>query len=134
MFKAKNFNEDPIDFQEFIGRDKKGMINYNNFFFNFYNYRQELRNNYIMLKKINEALARELSDSYDKYFLRCEPVDIESKVNGHYFPREILEKGYQAYLLLRSNYKEDGDLIKKISDYNEGDDERSPDDWAAFFS
>ena len=80
--------------------------------------------NYEMLKKINPELANELSEAW-----KSKTVNTE----------EVLKKGYEAYLILRENYKNDPALLERISEYYEGDkrnpdDGNETDDWTAFFS
>ena len=122
--RGRNFNEAPLTYDEFIAKNSKGHPMCNNFFLNFYNYKEGMARNYEMLKKINPELANELSEAW-----KSKTVNTE----------EVLKKGYEAYLILRENYKNDPALLERISEYYEGDkintdDGNETDDWPAFFS
>lgn len=128
---GKNFNEEPLKFEEFIGKNGYGHTTYNNFFFNF----GESLKNYEMLKNINIELAKSLSLVYRKYVLKKGKIN-EDLLKGHSYPKVVLEKGYEAYLLLRKHYSKDPDLLQRIETYHErtGGRGNSTDDWPAFFS
>lgn len=150
---GNNFNENPLTFEEFIDVNDKQFPIYNNFFYNFYVYPvirndqnvMEYGRNYKRLQTVDKELADELSDVYEKFALALDYMDKSilknnlkglNLIEGHMYPKEILQKGYHAYLLLRVNFSKDEELLKRIFNYYDGYPEAHPkyDDWAAFFS
>lgn len=155
MKNGNNFNEPPLTFDEFINVEGRSVPIYNNFFYNFYVYDQydfekdamvkKYGRNYERLKTVNSNLAEELSLVYEKFNLargysdqRIIQTNLKGhqEIEGHKYPREILEKGYQAYLILREKFSKDKELLRRIVDYYEGYSENHPkyDDWPSFFS
>jgi len=137
----RNFDEPPLTFEEFIARGDEFSPNYNNFFHNFYKLGEG--QNYKMLKQVDNDLAERLSDVYEKFVLSKRYVDqsIREKnlkgytvVEGHAYPKEILEIGYKAYLILRESFKNSPELLDRIKKYKEGATISVADDAPAFFS
>jgi len=130
-----NFNEPPLSYDEFVGFDNNGRFIYTNFF---YHFSPTSPSNYDRLKSINSELAEELATVHDKYnFYFSEQaknsMPEDEYLEGHMLPKSILKKGYEAYLLLRDNYKNDPKLLKQINDYYQGR-KKYNDDEAAFFA
>ncbi|MFA6514444.1 MAG: hypothetical protein WCT50_04140 [Patescibacteria group bacterium] len=130
---GKNFNEIPLLFEEFI-EIKNNQFAFANFFLNFYNYHPGRARNYERLRVVNQILAEELSAVHYQYGMKRCPVDENDLIEGHFYPKSILEKGYQAYLILRKEFKNDPILLKRIADYNFNRNPKIPDDIPAFFS
>lgn len=122
---GKNFNEEPLTFEEFISLNSGGIPVFNNFFYRFQNSTSSKKGiNYTMLSKHNQNL----SDKVKK---------IAIQYAGFYdrIPREDLKTGYKAYLVLREKYKEDVVLRNGINRYKTGTDwPDCPDDRPAFFA
>ncbi|MFA5644223.1 MAG: hypothetical protein WC928_01695 [Patescibacteria group bacterium] len=131
---GRNFSQKPLTFNEFLVIDVTGVCIYCNFFYNFYNHKPGSAKNYERLKKVNEKLAEELSEVYLRFCLNKEKIPFREYVWGHSYPKEILKKGYKAYLCLRKEFSNDPELIEKIKKYNKELSPPTPDDWAAFFS
>ena len=133
---GRDFNEDPLSYEEFIGLNSWGHIYYNNFFYNFL----KSRRNYLRLSVINIKMANELSVVYQEYILNYKKIDTENDriIKGHPYPESILKKGYEAYLTLRQNFSNDSTLRETIERYNLNNKSNSSDDcsddWAGFFS
>ena len=109
-----NFDEEPLTYEEFTGNNYYGNIMYNNFFYNF----SVTHRNYALLKPINPDMAEILS--HNNF--------------GRISSEEILEMGYEAYLLLRKNYFQSIELRERIYKYNYRLKSNCADDWPAFFS
>ena len=120
---GKNFNEAPLSFEDFIRPDNIGYPAYNNFFFNLCKCEDWIGKNYELLKLVHPELAQELSIVHCRYNHQGKP-----------YPEHILEKGYEAYLLLRKVFKDDEDLRGIISRYNNHLKGKISDDFPAFFA
>lgn len=130
---GKNFNEIPLLFEEFTAIEGN-VFAFCNFFYNFYNYYPERARNYERLKTVNPVLAEELSAVHYQYGMERFPVDENDSIEGHFYPKSILEKGYESYLILRREFKDDQKLLERIANYNVGRNPKIADDIPAFFS
>ena len=134
-----NFNEEPLTYEQFISFNERPRFRYNNFFYNLLSLPGYTGHNYERLRKVSPELADEFSSVHVKYNVWSvsetkKLMAEEEYLEGHIFPKSILIKGYQVYLLLRKFFKDDPILLSKIEEYYEGKGHRGPDDWAAFFS
>ena len=135
--------EPAMTFEEFIAPPINGFFAYGNFFYNFYVHPNNGARNYTRLKKVNQQLADELSNVYEKFFLSRDYVNqtiLAKNLEGytiiepHRYPLEILQKGYVGYLLLRFVFNNNPELLLHINQYTKEKKEGVPDDSPAFFS
>jgi len=130
--KGNNFKQEALSFEEFIAKEKNSYA-YKNFFYNFYNFSPGKARNYEMLKRIQPGLAEEMHNGYYSFQLNYNFRRDEERIPGYFYPTCFLQKGYEAYLILRENFKKDRRLFRLIELYNSKNEFRTPDDYIAFF-
>lgn len=145
MKEGTNFNEEPLTFEEFIAHPSPLVFVCNNFFYNFYNYDSRIPSefelahpevlpsvgrNYERLKTINKELADELSKAFYEYsnFGGGKKPETNDKIEGCRIPKSIIKKGYQAYLILRENFKDDATMLSELQELCLPGHPRLPDD------
>lgn len=133
--KGKNFRQKAMTHKEFIALDKNGIYIYNNFFLRLYA-DGKLYNgcNYQRLKLYNPTLAEELKSCKAFRQQDKEAHGLDKFYPGHQYPKEIVDKGYKAYRILRRHYRNNPILLEEMAAYRSGTTTMVSDDYAAFFA